>query len=140
LALWDQRSENARPTSSADIAEIATSHASGERIPLNPEEEAGNLGSPGALARSGPYSLLPWRRASQKIRCAISESKLGLLAWELYCAFRPVVEPEHGQDLVEYAMIVALFALAAIAGVQSVGQQFNQILTQLAAFILRSFT
>lgn len=70
----------------------------------------------------------------------MSDSKLGLFAWKLYFTFQPVVEPEEGQDLVEYAMIVALFALAAIAGMQSVGEEFNKILTQLAAYILRSFT
>lgn len=140
LALWARMSGNARPAASADLAETATSHGSCAAISPKSEEDAGNTGSRGSLARIDRCSWRSWRSASEKIRGAMSESKLDLFAWKLYFAFQPVAEPEEGQDLVEYAMIVALFALASIAGVQSVGQEFNKILTQLAAYILRSFT
>ena len=38
------------------------------------------------------------------------------------------VSPEHGQDLLEYALLVALIALAAVGAVTSVGTTINTVL------------
>jgi Flp pilus assembly pilin Flp len=38
------------------------------------------------------------------------------------------VSAEHGQDLLEYALLVALIALAAVGAVTSVGTTINTVL------------
>jgi pilus assembly protein Flp/PilA len=38
-----------------------------------------------------------------------------------------VIRREEGQDLLEYALLIALIALVAIVGVTSAGQQVNTI-------------
>lgn len=50
---------------------------------------------------------------------------MGLIAWKAYFAFRALMEREEGQDLVEYALIVALIALAATAGMNSLAEEIN---------------
>lgn len=50
---------------------------------------------------------------------------MGLLAWNIYFTLRLLLEREEGQDLVEYALIVALIALAATAGMQSLANAIN---------------
>ncbi|HEV2380096.1 MAG TPA: hypothetical protein VG206_09920 [Terriglobia bacterium] len=65
---------------------------------------------------------------------------MGYVSWKIYVALLAVFQRNEGQDLVEYAMIVALFALGAIAGLNSVGQQVDQILKEMGALILRVTT
>ena len=52
---------------------------------------------------------------------------------KLYMKFQGLMDREEGQDLVEYAMIVALIALAAVTGVKAlaggVNSAFNTIST-----------
>jgi len=43
-----------------------------------------------------------------------------------------VVRNEEGQDLLEYALLVALIALIAIGGVTLAGQSVNVIFTNIA--------
>jgi pilus assembly protein Flp/PilA len=54
----------------------------------------------------------------------------------LYVKLQSLTNREEGQDLVEYALLVALIALAAITGVQKVASAvttvFNNISTTLA--------
>lgn len=50
---------------------------------------------------------------------------MGLFAWNFYFTFRSLLEREEGQDLVEYALIVALIALAATAGMDSLANAIN---------------
>jgi len=54
----------------------------------------------------------------------------------LYVKMQNLINREEGQDLVEYALLVALVALAAITGVQhvatAVNTVFNNISTSLA--------
>jgi pilus assembly protein Flp/PilA len=54
----------------------------------------------------------------------------------LYVKLQNLMTREEGQDLVEYALLVALIALAAITGVQKVASAvttvFNNISTTLA--------
>lgn len=42
---------------------------------------------------------------------------------------------EDGQDLLEYALLVALIALVAVAGVTAAGVKVNDIFTAVAAAI-----
>ena len=54
-----------------------------------------------------------------------------------FSLIRQFVRDEEGQDLLEYALLVALIALVAFAAVQLAGQRvsgiFNNIATQLGA-------
>ena len=54
----------------------------------------------------------------------------------LYVKLQTLMATEDGQDLVEYALLVSLVALAAIVGVQNVAtavtKVFNNISTSLA--------
>ena len=43
---------------------------------------------------------------------------------------------EDGQDLLEYALLVALIALVAVAGITTAGTNVNTIFTQIAAKIV----
>jgi Flp pilus assembly pilin Flp len=50
-------------------------------------------------------------------------------------AFNRLSRTEEGQDLIEYAMLVALIALAATVAVASVGNTINQVLWQTIAAV-----
>jgi pilus assembly protein Flp/PilA len=47
--------------------------------------------------------------------------------------FAQFVREEEGQDLLEYALLVALIALVAIAAVGLAGQSVNTIFSNIAA-------
>jgi pilus assembly protein Flp/PilA len=49
---------------------------------------------------------------------------------------RSIVREESGQDLLEYALLVALIALVAVAGITTAGTNVNTIFTQIAAKIV----
>ncbi|MFC5863799.1 Flp family type IVb pilin [Acidicapsa dinghuensis] len=44
---------------------------------------------------------------------------------KLNISFRNLIECEEGQDLVEYALVVALIALGAIAGMNGLASDIN---------------
>jgi pilus assembly protein Flp/PilA len=56
---------------------------------------------------------------------------------KLYVKFQELKNNEEGQDMVEYALVVALIALAATAAMQGVGSalttRFNNISTSIAS-------
>jgi pilus assembly protein Flp/PilA len=64
---------------------------------------------------------------------------MGLVSWKLYFALRSLIEREEGQDLVEYALIVALIALAATAGMTSLATAINSAFQHLGS-IMNSYT
>ena len=45
---------------------------------------------------------------------------------------RSLVRNDEGQDLLEYALLVALIALVAVAAVTAAGQSVNQIFSAIA--------
>jgi pilus assembly protein Flp/PilA len=49
---------------------------------------------------------------------------------------RSFVREDEGQDLVEYAMLVALIALVCVIGVTAAGSSVNAIFTSIAAKIV----
>ncbi len=51
---------------------------------------------------------------------------------DLRTCFRSVVSHDEGQDLLEYALLVALIALVAVIAVTSAGTSVNQIFTSIA--------
>jgi pilus assembly protein Flp/PilA len=48
---------------------------------------------------------------------------------------RSFVHDEEGQDLVEYAMLVALIALVCVIGVTAAGKQVNTVFQSIVAAI-----
>ena len=56
---------------------------------------------------------------------------------KMYVAAKALIEREEGQDLVEYALVVALIAFGAIAGMKflatGINQAFSGIATTLTA-------
>ena len=60
---------------------------------------------------------------------------MGLVNWKTRLAFRTLLAGEEGQDLVEYAMIVALLALGAVSGMQSVGSAVAGIFERLSTIL-----
>jgi pilus assembly protein Flp/PilA len=54
-----------------------------------------------------------------------------------YLAAKMLIEREEGQDLVEYALVVALIAFGAIAGMNVLAKGLNNAFSQIA-FTLNS--
>ena len=50
---------------------------------------------------------------------------------ELPCAVRELLSDTKGQDLIEYALVVALIAFAAAAGMTSVATKINEAFTNV---------
>lgn len=48
-----------------------------------------------------------------------------------YIQLRNLLSDEQGQDLIEYALVVALIALAATAGMTTVANDINQAFTNI---------
>lgn len=57
--------------------------------------------------------------------------KLYLKAQEIGRVFRSLFMNEKGQDLIEYALVVALIAFAAAAGMSSVATKINEAFTNI---------
>jgi pilus assembly protein Flp/PilA len=51
---------------------------------------------------------------------------------KLYVTLKSVMAREEGQDLVEYALVVALIALGAIAGMTALAGGINQAFSTVA--------
>lgn len=64
---------------------------------------------------------------------------MGLTTWKILFALRTLIEREEGQDLVEYALIVALIALAATAGMDTLANAINAAFSNLGT-IMGSYT
>ena len=58
-------------------------------------------------------------------------------AWLLsvYLMFKNMFSEEEGQDLIEYALIIAVFVIVAILGLQLLGPQVTAIWTRIAGFL-----
>jgi pilus assembly protein Flp/PilA len=52
--------------------------------------------------------------------------------WNCYSKFQTLMLREEGQDLIEYAMVVALIAFAATAGMQAAAGGVNTVFTTIA--------
>jgi pilus assembly protein Flp/PilA len=53
-----------------------------------------------------------------------------------YLQLRNVISDEQGQDLIEYALVVALIALAATAGMGTVATDINLAFTNIGTKLL----
>jgi len=56
-----------------------------------------------------------------------------LRAW-----LRTVIKDERGQDLAEYALLIALIAIVAIAAVTSLGQEISRVFISIANTLNKS--
>ena len=51
---------------------------------------------------------------------------------KMYVKFQELVNREEGQDLVEYALLISLVALAAVAGIGKVTTAINAVFTNIS--------
>jgi pilus assembly protein Flp/PilA len=51
---------------------------------------------------------------------------------KLYVKFQDLASREEGQDLVEYALVVALIAFGAVAGMKSLSSAINTAFTNVS--------
>ena len=56
---------------------------------------------------------------------------------KLYVALQSVMAREEGQDLVEYALVVALIAFGAIAGMSQLAAGINTAFTAIATTLIK---
>lgn len=59
---------------------------------------------------------------------------------KLYFAFKSLVEREEGQDLVEYALVVALIAFGAITGMGALATGLNNAFSQIGLTLTTNIT
>jgi pilus assembly protein Flp/PilA len=81
-----------------------------------------------ARARMVP-EMLETRRGESKMQLAIL--KLSVRLQTLAGDVRRMIAEESGQDLIEYALVVALIAFAAAAGMSSVATKINAAFTNI---------
>ena len=62
------------------------------------------------------------------------------LVLRAYIAIQSFVEREEGQDLVEYALVVALIAFGAIAGMKVLSTGLNHAFSQIALTLTTNVT
>ena len=60
---------------------------------------------------------------------------MGLVAWKIYFTLRDLIEREEAQDMVEYAMVIGLMALAAVSGMNTLASEINTGLTKMGSFL-----
>ncbi|HZP07569.1 MAG TPA: Flp family type IVb pilin [Terracidiphilus sp.] len=51
---------------------------------------------------------------------------------KLYVMFQNLKNREEGQDLVEYALLITLVALAAVSGIQGVATAINGVFSKIS--------
>ena len=61
---------------------------------------------------------------------------MNTLLFDVLKKFRALKEGESGQDLVEYALLVTLIALAVIGGVERVAQAINPMYTNISTVVV----
>ena len=62
------------------------------------------------------------------------------LCTNLYLRVRNLIEREEGQDLVEYALVVALIAFGAITGMKFLATGLNNAFSDIAAVLTSNIT
>jgi pilus assembly protein Flp/PilA len=75
-----------------------------------------------------------WRTNSAGIaRKIIKERTMNSSLVKLYVKLQGLKNGEEGQDLVEYALLVALIALVCITGVNNVATAVNTVFTNISS-------
>ena len=60
--------------------------------------------------------------------------------WSLYNKVRNFLKEDEGQDLIEYALVVALIAFAATAGMSTVATNINAAFTKIGSKVTANIT
>jgi pilus assembly protein Flp/PilA len=58
--------------------------------------------------------------------------KMNNLFLKMYVKAQDLMSREEGQDLVEYALLITLVALAAVAGVEKVASAINNVFSNIS--------
>ena len=53
--------------------------------------------------------------------------------WKMYVKLQGLKNGEEGQDLVEYALLVALIALVCVTGISNVATAINTVFTNISS-------
>ena len=77
---------------------------------------------------AGLASIIPQSAGDEMMQMLLS----------LYIKMQNLLEQENGQDLVEYALIVALIALACTAGLKSLASVISNAFFQNAAGVINN--
>ena len=64
---------------------------------------------------------------------SLEKNTMNNLFLALYVKLQNLINREEGQDLVEYALLVCLIALAAITGVQKVASAVTTVFSNISA-------
>jgi pilus assembly protein Flp/PilA len=59
---------------------------------------------------------------------------------KMYVKFQDLMSREEGQDLVEYALVVALIAFGAVAGMSTLAKGINQAFTNISSQLATDVT
>jgi Flp pilus assembly pilin Flp len=62
---------------------------------------------------------------------------MNALLLSVYCYFKSMFNDEEGQDLIEYALIIAVFVIVAILGLQLLGPQVTAIWEKIGGFLAK---
>ena len=65
---------------------------------------------------------------------------MNTLLLKLYVKFQDLMNREDGQDLVEYALVIALVALAATAGMKTLATDISNAFTTIGTSLNSSIT
>jgi Flp pilus assembly pilin Flp len=68
------------------------------------------------------------------------EKKMNNLLLKLYVKFQDLKSREEGQDLVEYALVVALISFGVVAGLTPVSTQINKAYQSISSAIAANIT
>jgi pilus assembly protein Flp/PilA len=63
----------------------------------------------------------------------MGERQMSNTLMNLYVKFQGLKNGEQGQDLVEYALLVALIALVCVAGVNNVATAINSVFSKISS-------
>jgi pilus assembly protein Flp/PilA len=56
--------------------------------------------------------------------------------WNLYTRLQTLILREEGQDLIEYALVVALIAFAAVTSMQTLATDINNVFLGIGSSLL----
>jgi pilus assembly protein Flp/PilA len=85
--------------------------------------------------RSGVLSL-----KRNEYHAAEEETSMKFELWKLYTKLQNLMAREEGQDLIEYALVVALIAFAATAGMNTLASAINAAFGQIGTTLTTTIT
>jgi pilus assembly protein Flp/PilA len=85
------------------------------------------------LAASSPGVFSRAKALSKSISKGKPDMQIKL--WKLYAKLNALMSRENGQDLIEYALVVALIAFAATAGMTTIATDINTAFTNIGSSV-----